>query len=67
VVVKVTVVNRKRKKSSAPAADSEHVPESKRVKTAGVVAISVPVAPNLVAVNSLFEVDDSNPEIYSKS
>ena len=63
--MKVAAVKRKRRKTSAPVADSEPVPESKRVKTAGVAAVSVPVAPKLEPVNSLFEVEDSDPEIYS--
>jgi hypothetical protein len=65
VVAKVAAISRKMKKTSAPAADSDPVPESKRVKTAGVAAVSVPVAPKLEPVNSQFEVEDSDPEIYS--
>jgi hypothetical protein len=65
VVVKVAAVSRKRKKSSAPEADNAPVPESKKVKTGGVAAVSAPVAPKKEPVNSLFVVEDSDPEIYS--
>jgi len=32
---------------------------------AGVAAVSVPVVPKMKPVNSLFEVEDSDSEIYS--
>ena len=65
VVVKVAAVSRKRKKSSAPEANSALVQESKKVKTGGVATVSAPVAPKKEPVHSFFVVEDSDPEIYS--
>jgi hypothetical protein len=64
VVAKIAAISFKRKKISAPAADSEHVPELKRVKMARISAITVPVTPKLEPINSLFDVKDIDPEIY---